>query len=62
VPFGALASDSGVQGSIGVDCGSQTVVEVQGATVSSNVCVTSRPGWRTVGRARGSTGKRSVIE
>ena len=49
-------------GSIGVDWGSQTVVEVQGAMVSSNECVTSRPGWRTVGRARGSTGRRSVIE
>ena len=60
VPAGALASDSGVHGFCGADCGSQTVIEYQGAMVSSNVWVTSRPGWATVGRARGSTGRRSV--
>ena len=54
-----MASDPGVHGFCGADCGSQTVIEYQGATVSSNVWVTSRPGWATVGRALGSSGRRS---
>jgi hypothetical protein len=35
VALGAFVSDSGVHGNIGVEFGSQTVSDSQGATVSS---------------------------
>ena len=49
-----------MHGASGVDLGSQTVVDIQGATDSSNQCVTSLPGLLTVGSADGSTGSCSA--
>ena len=51
-----------MHGSSGAEFGSQTVVEIQGATDSSNQCVTSRPGCATVGAAAGSVGSFSVMD
>ena len=51
-----------MHGSSGADSGSQTVVEIQGAIDSSNQCVTSRPGWATVGAPAGSAGSFSVMD
>lgn len=51
-----------MQEASGAELGSQTVVEIHGATDSSNQCVTSWPGVFTVGMAFGSFGRFSVME
>ena len=59
-PCGALLSLLGVHRVCGNDCGSHMVIPNQGATLSSNQCTTSWPGWPVVGIAFGSIGSRSV--